>query len=441
MNRHAILPGLLVLAVVSPHTARAEPPLTYRALLDQVAERNPNIREARARVAAAEGDLSLVWSAWRPTLEANGQVKYSTQQVELDMGQLLGGLATSFGIDPSTLDLPPPTVIEPHWSVAGVARVRQLIFDPSAWHAPGVARAAVRAQERAADATTDELLFAAAQLYAGLQAVDALEAAARRAVDSADARAKDAKVRVDAGLATPLDITRAETRKTEAESQLAQLVAQRRSLLADLQALLGAESPVAVVHEPMPADLGPAGDGPEGRSDVLARQAALEAAEKEWTRTRWLWLPSLVFEAQATATNVGGFTGNHVFGSGFIALSLPLYDGGARYARKDTAEAKAMAAQAALDGTRGQARALIEKAAAHLEGAQAQLTLAEAQLNLADQAVTQVNSLHDSGLATSLDLDDADTRRFAADRQVAERALDVALSRLRLHYARGGRLR
>lgn len=441
MNRYTLLPGLLALAVVSPRPARAEPPLTYRQLLDQVAENNPNVRQARARVSAAEGQLSEVWSAWRPTLEAAGQVKYSTQQVELDLGQLISGLATGFGLDPSTLDLPPPTIIEPHWSVAGVAKVRQLLFDPSAWHGPGIARAALKAQGLAAEATTDELLFAAAQLYAGLMAVDALEAAVQRAVASAEARARDAKVRVEAGLATPLDITRAETRKTEAESQLAQLQAQRRSLQADLQALLGSSTPVQVVHEPLPADLGPAGEGPDDRHDVQAREAALAAAEKEATRTHWLWLPSLVFEAQATATNVGGFTGNHVFGSGFVALSLPLYDGGARYAKKDVAEAKVVEAQAALDGARLQAHAVIEKAAAHLESAQAQLTLAEAQLKLADQAVQQVNNLHDSGLATSLDLDDADTQRFGADRQVAERALDVALSRLRLHYARGGKLR
>ena len=57
------------------------------------------------------------------------------------------------------------------------------------------------------------------------------------------------------------------------------------------------------------------------------------------------------------------------------------------------------------------------------------------------QGHAHARNLHDSGLATSLDLDDADTQRFGADRQVAERALDVALSRLRLHYARGGKLR
>ena len=53
MNRYTLLPGLLALAVVSPRPARAEPPLTYRQLLDQVAENNPNVRLARARLSAA----------------------------------------------------------------------------------------------------------------------------------------------------------------------------------------------------------------------------------------------------------------------------------------------------------------------------------------------------------------------------------------------------
>lgn len=440
MNPEAIS-TLWLLAMAAAPPTEGPPPLTYEALMAQVPETSPELRAARARIAAAEGELSKVWSAWRPNLSAGGQVKYSTQSVELDFGAILGGVVTAVGGDPSTIDLPPATVIEPHWSVAGVATLRQLLFDPSAWHGPGIARAAVKAQSLAARAATDELLFAAAQLYAGLQSVDALEAAALRAVQIADARIQDAEIRVEGGLATPLDATRARTRKTEAESQLAQIRAQRRNLQADLQAILGTAAPVRVVSAPLPRDLGAPGNGPEERRDVLAREAALLAAEKEVNRTKWLWLPSLFFEAQGTATNVGGFAGNHYFGTAIVGLSLPLYDGGARYASRDIAEARALEASAALDGTRARALGLIEKAEAKLEEARSRFELAEAQLDLAQRAVEQVDSLRDNGLATSMDLDDADLRRFAADRQLAERDLDVALSRLRLHYARGGHLR
>ncbi|MEQ8978285.1 MAG: TolC family protein [Deltaproteobacteria bacterium] len=404
-------------------------------------ETSPELRKARARIAAAEGELSRVFSAWKPNLSVSGQVAYNTQLIELDFGGILGGIVTAVGGDPSTLDLPPATVIQPHWTVAGVATLRQLLFDPSAWFGPGIARASVDAQRAGADAATDELLFAAAQLYAGLQAVDALEGAAERAVRVADARIEQAEVRVESGLATPLDAIRARTRKTEANSELARIVAQRRALQADLQTILGTDHPVRVVSAPLPEDLGEPGSGVGDRRDVIAQEAAVEAAEKNAGRTKWLWLPSLFFEAQGTATNVAGFGGNHYFGVASIGLSLPLYDGGLRYAERDVAEANLAQAQASLDATRSRGLALMEKARAQLDEARARAELAEAQLDLAERAVAQVEDLRNNGLATSLDLDDADLRRFGADRQLADRRLDVALSRLRLHYAQGGRLK
>lgn len=439
MNRSTCRTILLFALLGMPALAQAQP-LTYPELLARVPETSPQVRAAQARVAQAEGELSKVWSAWKPNLEVGGQVQYSTQEVKLDFGGLLGGLASGLGIDPATLDLPPETVIQPHWSVAGVAKLRQLLFNPSAWHGPAIARAAIQAQTLAAEATTDELKFGAAQVYAALQTLDSLEEAAQRALSAAEGRIRDAQVRVDAGIAAPIDITRAKVRAAEAQNQLAQIQAQRRSLQADLQVIIGAEAPVEVAKGDLPQNLGEQGSGPDDRRDVAARKAALSAAQHEETRTAWLWLPSLFFEAQATATNVGGFAGNHYFGTGTLGLSFPLYDGGARYANRDIAQAKVAEATAAFDEARIQALSIITKAEAKLQEAQARLILAESQLTLANQAVEQVNQLHQSGLATSLDLDDADVQRFAADRQVAERALDVALSRLRLHHARGGRL-
>ncbi len=439
MNRHTLFAIVASASVLTSGIATAQP-LTYQELLARIPEHSPDARAAQARVAAAEGELSKVWSAWKPSITLGGQVQYSTQQVELDFGSLLGGLATSVGADPSTLDLPPATIIQPHWAVAGVATVRQLLFDPSAWHGPSIARAALKAQGLAAEAATDELRFGAAQIYAGLQTVDALEAAARRALAVAEARIADAEVRVDAGIAAPIEVTRAQARSAEAKSQLAQIEAQRRSLQADLQVIIGSETPVEVAKAGLPKDLGQAGTGVDDRRDVAAQAAALKAAQNDETRTAWLWAPSLVFEAQGTATNVEGFAGNNFFGTATLGLSFPLYDGGARYADRDTARARLEEAQANLQASRLRAQAIIEKARAKLEEAQSRLSLAQAQLTLATQAVEQVDQLHKNGLATSLDLDDADVRRFAADRQVAERDLDVSLSRLRLHHAQGGRL-
>lgn len=437
MNMTVILFSALLSQAPSPEPAPE--PLDYPALMALVREKNPNIEQAKARLAAAEGQLSKVWAAWHPSLTAQGQGKYVTPETVFELAPFAGMIVGVVGGDPANLPEIPDSVIQPHWSASGALVLRQLLFDPSAWWGASAARRGRKAQRLAVEATTDEVLFGAGQLYAGIQAVNALEAAARRAVKVAEDRIKEAQARVDAGLATPIDITRAQVALANNKSQVAQVLAQREALQADLQALVGARRRVVLADSPIPEDLGPAGAGPGDRHDVKATEAAVEAAREGARRTGRLWLPTVFAEGQLQATTIDGFSGDHYYAQALIGVRIPLYDG-TNWAEDDVAEAQLSEAQASLRETRARATALEQKAIATFERSKIQLELAKTQLTLATQAVDQVNRLHDNGLATSLDLEDADARKFGAERQLVERSLDVALSRLRLHYARGGSL-
>lgn len=408
--------------------------------MDRVKAESPNLQAAKARVEATEGQLSGVHSAWRPSIWLDGALTYTAPNQVMNMTGMARGIAAAIGQDPSQVRELPDVQMSPNWYAQATLHVRQLLFDPSAWYGSNTAREAVVAAKLGAESAVDQMQFAAAQLYAGIQALGAIEAAAQRAVGVSQKRIQEAEVRVKAGLSAPIDITRAQVGLAERETALASVATERKAMLAELQALIGSDQPLEVSKDPIPDDFGQAGQGLMDRSDVKASQAAVVAATEDNHRTSRLWMPTVFIEGQAKAATKAGFSDDHLFFTGILGLSLPIYDGCKRCAEDDVSAARLAEAEARHRSTVAAAQAEIDKGKAKLASAEIQLKLAQSQVTLSEQAVSQVTELRDNGLATSLDLEDADARRFGAERQLVQKNLDVTLSRLRLHYAQGGKL-
>ncbi|MCK6549956.1 TolC family protein [Myxococcota bacterium] len=438
--------------------AQDAPPavLGYRDVLEAVRKNNAALAAVRAGVDVADAEVSKAYTSWQPQLNAIGSVTFSSQKAELGFGELFGPLArianrieTNFPGTVTPMDLAilngvanaEPTVIQPHVSLAGVLALNQTLFNITALRAPDVAKAARRAAVAQVDAVEDELLFGAATLYATAGGLKALEAASDRALAVAEQRLRDAKVQLEAGTATPLVVTRAETDRTSAAVQKTTLQSRRSTLLANLRALVGAEGPVEVKEERLSDYVKePKNDDAEQRSSVKARKAQVDAAEKAIGLSNMSWLPSVVADGQLRYTNFEGFSGDKFLATATINLVIPLYDRGQRYADTDLAEARASQAAQALEQERRTARAYLAEARATLVSARSEVEMARAQLKLATEAVKQAEELVKNGLATNLDLADADSRRFAADQLVVQKELDLDLASLRAYYASGGRL-
>jgi outer membrane protein TolC len=182
--------------------------------------------------------------------------------------------------------------------------------------------------------------------------------------------------------------------------------------------------------------------GEEGaeRATVRAAAAAASAAEKAMTLHEQAWLPTLAAEGNLRYSNVSGFGGDNFVATAALNLVIPLYDSGARYAAHDAAVAVAVRAQAERRRIELDADAAKLEADAKVESTQAELALAEARLRTAGQAVAQVESLAAAGLATDLELADADRVRFAADSALAQQRFALDVAKIQRVYARGGRL-
>jgi outer membrane protein TolC len=429
----------------------AEPaprPMSFRAILEAVAANNPALLAARSGVDAADADVERAWTQWQPRLTAIGQLTLNSVEQELKYRDLVSALLSPFMTsNPDFYNMavnmaPKPIAIVPYVQWTGLLSVSQTLFNIGVLRSPGAARAARAAADAGAVAAEDDLLFSAATSFATLVGLRALEGAADRAIEVADKRVADARLRVEAGAQTRLALTRAETERVVAEGQRESVRAQRRGLLASLAAMIGTTAPIEVEDIDLAAVIPPPDDAGDAsrRAVLVARAKALDAAEQAIGLVDMSWLPSLTLDGTLRYANVSGFATSNFLGTATINLAIPLYDQGVRYADLHGAEARAAKAAHELEAERLNAAAFLEDARGRLEAAEAGLRQAEAELRLATAAVAEVELLAKNGAATNLDLDDSDGKRYSADRALAQRRTEANLARLRLHYALGGKL-
>ena len=231
-----------------------------------------------------------------------------------------------------------------------------------------------------------------------------------------------------------------QTETAQARSQLAQLAGQHAQLLAMLEALVG--EPV----RPLPAGASGVEWGAmkdeqaqpwEQTYSVRSAAKVLEAATGVLQYDRFAWLPSVAAVGKGNYNSNAGFSGRTASYDVLLAVSVPLYDRGLRYAAKHEDEAKVAQAKAQLDASRARARATWVAARANLEAAQAALTQAEAQAQLAARAQKQVEASAKAGVVTNLELSDADSRRFLAASAAAQSRAAVDIRRAELAAAEG----
>lgn len=428
-----------VLGVAVCTTATAAQPVTLETLLDHASRRSPVLTAERTALPEAEAGRRGAWSAWRPDLSAGGQGRWSSVEAELDLGDIVRGIAPALGVDPEPLlaDFPPPTQIQPRWSAVGSVTLRQLVFDPSALYGPRIAAAGVDAAEAAVRAAERDVLFTLARLALGIESLDGIEEAAERALEVAERRLDEAGQRMEAGVATGLDVSRAKTAQMEAARELAAVQAQRARMLADLVALSGWEGELSAVDAGGLSRLLADGKGADTRPELARARAGIRGAEEALASAEYRWLPSVMLEGNVNWASFGGFADQQLTAGALVGIQIPLYDGGRRYADADKARAQLDRARASSEALLLNLRAEVKKAEATLSEAKAQLELARAQLETAEQAVQQTEQLTAEGMATSLDLRTADARRFAADRALTERKLALSLAELGLARARG----
>jgi outer membrane protein TolC len=420
----------LLLALAGPPDA-AGAALTLDAALEELDRQSLTLVQARGRAEEAAGVVRQTAAALLPTASTGVTYLVNSEGASLRLPAQLGGTNV---------------VIQPTHSTTFTGSVRVPLIVPTAWYDLEAARAAARG----ADASTAAVRLAvrAGLAQSAYLAVDADEqvAAAERAVANADALVKSATRRVQAGTAAPLEITRARAELVKRESDLAGARAASERAWLGVAIMLARQEPVRIQVPEVegapvpelaaaPGDL--VGEALAKRPEVAA-QAAQEAAADAGVRSAWARLaPQLSASGSVFASDVAFVTGKKQGWRATIDLTWQLYDGGLRYGKLRQARAQVTESRAGLEAERLQVQREVLDARRDLGVAQERLRLAHAQAELAADSAASIRRSFEAGVASSLDVIDANDRLYQADSALADARARLATARLALQLALG----
>jgi outer membrane protein TolC len=375
--------------------------------------RNERAAIARTAVEAAEARLSLSRTAFLPRIDVVSGYRHDT--------------------DADTRN-----------SLSAAANLTQPLFEPRAFPLVRQARFERDAAVLEAGEARRLIGFDAAAAYLSALGFDQVLLAARNRRDFARTNLEDVRARYEAGLVSVNDATKAELELATAERSVAAASGDAQDALVVLANIINtpAIEALAVPEElltaasqaPAEADLDAA---IERRPDIAATRARVEALRAFAEVPAAGFLPSLNLTAQTRDFNDGPVSNRDRAGSVGMTLNWSAFDAGIR--RAQTAERNALLRGAELDLAfrRRDVERALRSATVQLTTEQASLRESVAAVRAARKNAEETGELYRQGLASALELADANQRLF--DAQVAEVSarFRMATAFLRLREASG----
>lgn len=351
--------------------------------------------------------------------------------------QVNGTATAQFGLLP-----PPPGVDATTAAFFGAAPLQLLnlvgqlaVVDARAWNAVARAYDEEDAARLGADDARRLLLLNLAQALLGVVAAERVSELSRVALRDALDRLKLAEKSARAGASTEIDLGRT---RQDAELQRAQVVAADESLRQAREALglaVGFGEPVGVTPgfqlEGL-ADrvLGQCRGlaGLDERADQKAARAREEVARRGSLDVKAQFLPTLGVRTNLNVYIVGGQPLS--IWNVQAVLTVPIWDGGARYGALRDAKAAQEQAAARREGAERQGRVDVDRARRQVEVALQARAIAEKALEQAERVDQLTRKAFDAGLGTSLELVTAASGLRQQQLNLALREYDVVRARV-----------
>jgi outer membrane protein TolC len=411
---------------------RALKALTLDEALAVLDSQSPTLAQARSRVGEARALATQAAVPLVPTVVAAGGYTRNSADARVDFtGTPLASL------HPGALVIQPLGV----WTVAGTVRVPLLV--PNAWSEWTAAQRAADAVAATAESARLQLRASLAEAAWAAAAAEEIVVVSERAVTVAEEHRRSAARGVTAGTEAPLAVLKAETEVVKRQSDLAQARANcERSHLA-LGVLLGKGTPLRVLLPPVAG--GEAAQQVESllaealqsRPELAAQEAQIRAARAQVTAARLRWLPQLSASGTVFAADVPYPTGKKDGWRLTLDALWPLYDGGLRGGKRDQAEAALASARAAAEAQRLNVVQEVQDTRRDASVAGERLRLAEQQRDLATAAAASAKRTFEAGVASSLDVLDANDKLYQAEVGMADARGRLGIARVAFDRALG----
>ena len=400
--------------------AHGDPLLVELVESAQVA--SPTVAAAGTRIAGARAQRTAAGAALLPSLDGFASINRASQQSAMPSGttsQL--GMQSAWEID----------LFGGRRASRNAAQER-LLGAGAQWHDARVAVAAETANQYYSLRACEQLLKVADQ-----------DAASRR--DSARLTGMAAEAGFQAPANAQLARASAADASNRATQQRAQCDIEVKALAAltavpepALRAKLGASEPVeppAIAIAALPAQL------LAQRPDVYAAERDVAAASFEVGSAQAARYPRLSLQGMVGVGNFrsgGTNTEAEAWTIGPLALTVPIFDAGARRANVDAARATYDEAVVRYRASARQAVREVEEALVRLDSTAARTSAAQVALDGYRAAFTAAEDRYKAGFGSLLELEDARRTRLAAENAVVSLQRERSAAWVSLYRAAGG---
>lgn len=395
-----LMVSLLCLAASSARAETQAPAgvevLTLESAVTRALGRNPTASIAAEEIHRAEAFVTQARAGALPS------VAFNASYLRLDHDRVLNG-----------------RVISAANQVAASLSASLPLVAPQRWVQWSRSRDNLEVARMSVEEARRQLAITVARTYLTLVAQHRVVEVAERARRTAEAHLSFARQRFSAGYGNRIDEVRAAQELATSGSQLQAAIGQLARLREALGVLVSSDGPVdasdMLTLPAVPTLEEALRDGTTRRSDVLLGQARLAAAEHA-VRTGWAdYAPTLTANAQAYLQDPPTLTVPILGWQVFVALTLPLYDGGLRYGQARERRIFARQARLALDGGQRQIEGDVRAAWQSLEHAEAALQEAREAARLAGEGLKLANLAYQTGATGNLEVIDAERRARDAE--------------------------
>lgn len=333
-------------------------------------------------------------------------------------------------------------------ALSGVASLNLIIFDSLGIPTYRNAKFEQSSQRYASADAKRQLAFEVSNAYLLTLGVDQVLEASRHRYDYAKQAFDAARARYAAGLVGVNDVTRAELEVATAEMGITQSKGQVDTTYLQLGYLLDEQDMTkkklqvpdsllkAAEGQAFP-DVGLIEEAQNRRLDLSSLRSHAQAQHALALSPTLMWFPSLTLTSQYRYTNESGLTGRATNWNVGATLSWTLFDGFFRNAQYTEYKALAELADLGVKANMRQVEVQVREALVSLDNQRAVYKQARVAHEVAMKNAKEIAELYRQGLATALQVADANVSLFEAEVAFVQERYGLGVSYLNLEAALG----
>jgi outer membrane protein TolC len=304
------------------------------------------------------------------------------------------------------------TFIGPFKNFDARVRLEQTIFSLSALRSFQAGRAGVRVAEIEENLAREQVATATAIAYLETMRSDRAVSAAQANVTLSQTLLKLAQDQRNAGIATGVDVTRAESRLAQEEERLSRAQTDSEEAVLQLQRIVGLPlgspltltDPLRFVQETLPAIETAVSTAEDNRAEVHFAQAEIVVNDYQKRAARAEQLPSLEFLGDYGISGITAVTSALPTRRYALQLNVPIFNGGLTRGRIQVASSRENQAELQLASIRGQVEEDVRLAYAGVRTTAVTVRAADLAVTLAERELEMARDRFRAGVADNIEL-------------------------------------